>query len=412
MFNVSKEFAPPFKLIAPFFISGVIFYIFSAISLFFIDFDYSYMQLSIAGWVHLFLLGFVMMIIFGAMAQLVPVVLETGHFSVDFYYVIFPLLALGILVMIFGFWFNPMLLSFGGILVLAAMIIFAIEVFLTIKKSNLNSLSVKSIKISNIFLLIGILTGFLLALSLSGFLGVDTTSILKAHVYAVVGGYILITIIGITLILLPMFGLAHGFDEKPVKIAFKVMSYSVFIVIVGSFLDFKVLNQIGYIGAFGSILFYLYQIFLIYKKRVRKEADIWYKSMLFAYIFLISSWILGFIYLLSTDYRPLLYGAVWFLFMGFFTFLINGHLYKIVPFLVWFHRFSSLVGKEKVPMLHEMYPKKEAKYQFWFTLFGVVISGFALVGNLVDLFKAGVALIFVGSLFLGFSLKWMLDFKK
>ncbi|HIE35580.1 MAG TPA: hypothetical protein EYP79_05245, partial [Campylobacterales bacterium] len=285
MFNVSKEFAPPFKLIAPFFISGVIFYIFSAISLFFIDFDYSYMQLSIAGWVHLFLLGFVMMIIFGAMAQLVPVVLETGHFSVDFYYVIFPLLALGILVMIFGFWFNPMLLSFGGILVLAAMIIFAIEVFLTIKKSNLNSLSVKSIKISNIFLLIGILTGFLLALSLSGFLGVDTTSILKAHVYAVVGGYILITIIGITLILLPMFGLAHGFDEKPVKIAFKVMSYSVFIVIVGSFLDFKVLNQIGYIGAFGSILFYLYQIFLIYKKRVRKEADIWYKSMLFAYIF-------------------------------------------------------------------------------------------------------------------------------
>lgn len=50
---------------------------------------------------HLFLLGFVMMIIFGAMAQLIPVVLEAGHTVMDAYYVIFPLL------FVFDFWLMP-----------------------------------------------------------------------------------------------------------------------------------------------------------------------------------------------------------------------------------------------------------------------------------------------------------------
>ncbi|WP_187648275.1 hypothetical protein [Nitrosophilus labii] len=410
MFNISREFAPPFKLIVPFFIVGTIFYILSAAALLFISFDYDYMQMSIAGWVHLFLLGYVMMIIFGAMAQLIPVVLETGHFSVDFYYVIFPLLLFGTIIMVMGFWSNPILLSFGGILVLAAMGIFAIEVFLTIKKTDLNTLTVKCVKVSNIFLLLGILSGFLLSLTISGFLGVDINSILKAHVYAVVGGYIMITIMGITLILLPMFGLAHGFDERPVNLAFKIMSYSVALVMLGAFLDFTVLTNLGYIGAFASVMFYFYQIFLIYKTRVRKESDIWYKSIFFSYLSLLFSWILGFVYLLSTDYRPLLYGAVWFLFMGFFSFLINGHLYKIVPFLVWFHRYAPLVGKEKVPMLHEMYPKKQAEYEFWFTMGGTLIAGFGLIIESADFFKAGVAFLFIGSIFLGTSLKWMLNF--
>ncbi len=412
MFNISREFAPPFKLIAPFFIAGVSFYIISIISLMFFNIDYDYLSMSIAGWIHLFLLGYVMMIIFGAMAQLVPVVLETGHFSVDFYYVIFPLLLIGTIIMVFGFWFNPILLSFGGILVLAAMIIFAIEVFLTIKKTDLNTLTVKTVKVSNIFLLFGILSGFLMALTISGFMGVNVENVLKAHVYAVVGGYVIITIMGISLILLPMFGLAHGFDEKSINRAFKLIIYGVISVFIGAFLNFKVLEHLGYILSFASIILYMYQIFLIYKTKVRKELDIWMKSVYFSYFSLVAAWIFGFLYLLSTDYRPLLYSAVWFLFVGFFGFLINGHLYKIVPFLVWFHRYSPLVGKKKVPMLHEMYPKKQAEFEFWFTALGTLLASLGLLLNLENLFKAGCSFLMIGAIFLGTSMKWMLDFGK
>ena len=38
-------------------------------------------------------------------------------------------------------------------------------------------------------------------------------------------------------------------------------------------------------------------------------------------------------------------------------------LYKIVPFLIWFHRFSTLVGKVKVPLLKDVLPEKRTKSQ-------------------------------------------------
>ena len=412
MFNISREFAPPFKLIAPFFIAGSIFYILSMLALLFYDIDYSFLSMKIAGWVHLFLLGYVMMIIFGAMAQLVPVVLETGHFSVDFYYIIFPLLLLGTIFMVSGFWLNPILLSFGGLLVLSSMIIFAVDVFLTIKKTDLNTLTVKSVKVSNIFLLIGILLGFAISLTISGFFGFDIEKFLLAHVYSVIGGYVIITIMGISLILLPMFGLAHGFDEKPINRAFDTMKYSVVSVILGAIFDFSILKYLGFIGSTVAMGLYFYQIILIYKTRVRKELDIWSKSIYVSYGSMVLAVILGFIYLLSTDYRPLLYSSVWFMFVGFFGFLINGHLYKIVPFLVWFHKYAPLVGKKRVPMLHEMYPKKQAEFEFWFSFLGLIIAGIGLLYDSSSLFKAGCSFLLVGAIFLGTSMKWMLNYGK
>jgi len=86
MFAVSQDFAPPFKLIALFFIIGVLIYAVSILlALSFGAREISYLDSAVLGWVHLFLLGFVMMVIFGAMAQLVPVVLEVGHFGVEFF---------------------------------------------------------------------------------------------------------------------------------------------------------------------------------------------------------------------------------------------------------------------------------------------------------------------------------------
>ncbi len=90
--------------------------------------------MDIAGWIHLFLLGFVMVVIFGAMAQLIPVVLEVGHAIVDLYYVILPLLSIGTVVMVVGFLYNPAIISYGGLMVLISMVIFALEAFATSKE--------------------------------------------------------------------------------------------------------------------------------------------------------------------------------------------------------------------------------------------------------------------------------------
>jgi len=409
MFAVSKDYAPPLKLIAPFFQIGAIFYLISTILLFKYSSSFSYLQMDIAGWIHLFLLGFVMMVIFGAMAQLIPVVLEVGHAVVDLYYVILPLLTIGTILMVVGFLFNPFIISYGGLLVLTSMVIFATEAFATLKNSKIGTLTVQTVAISNTFLLIGIVTGFIIALGFTDVISVDIPNMLKAHLFTVLGGFVLLTIMGISLTLLPMFSLAHGFDERPIKIGFYLVTVGVGIIFLSSI--FGVDEFLSYILIFSGVLAYLYQVYIIYKLRVRKELDIWLKSMIFGFSSLFISLILGVISLFSKN-EAILHSSMWFFILGFIGFLINGHLYKIVPFLVWFERFSPLVGKRKVPMLHEMYPKKQAEFMFWSSASGVLVGGVAVLIENNFLFKAGISLLVVGAIFLFTSMVKMLAYGK
>jgi len=409
MTPISKDFAPPLKLVAPFFKTGVTFYLMAMISLLSFSATFAYQEMAIAGWVHLFLLGFVMVIIFGAMAQLIPVVLEVGHAIVDLYYVILPLLAIGAALMVTGFWLEPALLSYGGLLVLVSMIIFAIEAFATLKKAEIKTLTVKTVAVTNTYLLLGILTGFAIALGLSGVITIDVDTMLKAHVYAVLGGFVLLTIMGLSLTLIPMFSLAHGFDETPIKRGFNLVAIGVGIVFIGALISVDVMQWLGYFVTLVGVGFYIYQIYIIYKLTVRKEIDVWARSMIFGFSTLILSLALGVVYLLG-DSTPWLHASVWFFMLGFIGFLINGHLYKIVPFLVWFERFAPLVGKEKVPMLHEMYPKKKANMMFWYSSTGTVIAGLGLLIESDLLFKGGASFMILGAIFMYLSMTEMLGY--
>jgi len=409
---LSKEFAPPLHLVAPYFKIGVTFYLLAMVALLNFSATFSYQEMAVAGWVHLFLLGFVMVIIFGAMAQLIPVVLEVGHAVVDLYYVILPLLGMGTLLMVVGFWFAPELLSYGGMLVLTSMIIFAIEAFATLKNTEKSTLTVKTVAVSNFYLLLGIMTGFAIALGLGGVIAIDVETMLKAHVYAVLGGFVLLTIMGLSLTLIPMFSLAHGFDETAIKRGFNLVSVGVGIVFVGALLSFNTLQWLGYAVTFIGAVFYLYQIYIIYKLTVRKELDIWAKSMLFGFGSFVFSLILGLLSFLPHANEAWLHTSVWFFMVGFIGFLINGHLYKIVPFLVWFERYAPLVGKEKVPMLHEMYPKEQASIMFLYSSIGTVLGGLGLLVENDFMFKSGASLLIFGAIFLYMSMSKMLGYGK
>jgi hypothetical protein len=412
MLAIGKDFAPPLKLIAPYFKIGVGFYLLAMVALLSFSSTFIYQEMAIAGWIHLFLLGFVMVVIFGAMAQLIPVVLEVGHAIVDLYYVILPLLGVGTVGMVLGFWLNPALLSYGGLLVLVAMIIFAIEAFATLQKAEIKTLTVKTIAVSNSFLLLGILSGFVIALGLSGAISVDVNAILKAHVYAVLGGFVLLTIMGLSLTLIPMFSLAHGFDETPIKRGFNFVATGVGTVFISAIFGIKSIEWIGYIFTLIGIGLYIYQIYIIYKLTVRKEMDVWAKSMIFGFSSLIASLILAVLSFLPKADEVWLHSSLWFFMVGFIGFLINGHLYKIVPFLVWFERFSPLVGKEPVPMLHEMYPKEQANMMFWHSSIGTILGGIGLLVESDYLFKVGASLLIVGAVFLYLSMSKMLGYGK
>ncbi|WP_294885941.1 MULTISPECIES: hypothetical protein [unclassified Sulfurimonas] len=351
-----------------------------------------------------------MMTIFGAMAQLVPVVLEVGHFGVELFYAIWPLLSIGTILMVTGFLNYPMILPFGGVVVLIAIMIFVMEIFLTIKKVKKFNLVMSSVLISNMFLFFGIIFGLVMALGYAGMINIDINSLLKSHVFLVIVGYIVITIMGLSMVLLPMFGLSHGFSTKPLKIAITIVSLAVLSTVLSSFLDSKLFAYISYMLTALGLFIYFYFINTIYKTRARKEIDIYAKSLIFAYFSLIASLILAIIYL-TLDYEPLLLSSGWLMFFGFFAFAITGHIYKIIPFLVWFERFSPLVGKQKVPMLADMLPKKSSSVQFIFGAIGVVVVAVALLLQDDTFIKAGASFLLIGALAFVRNVFYMINYR-
>ncbi len=412
MFQISQDFAPPFKLIAPFFIIGSIFYLLSVLSLFGFHVDnFHHLDVKMLSFIHLFLLGFVMMIIFGAMAQLVPVVLEVGHFAVELFYAIWPLLGIGTLMMVFGFLYLPTLLPYGGSVVLIAMMIFVFEIFLTMRKVQKFNVVMSSIFISNTFLFFGIIFGLAMALSYAGTLDLDLDALLRSHVYLVIGGYVTITLMGLSTVLLPMFGLSHGFTKKLLNISISLMSSAVVLVVISSFYDMLFIKYTAYVLAIFSLLVYFYLVYQIYTTRARKENDIYVKSMMLAYSFMLMSLVFGLLYLITSKESFLLVFG-WLLVFGFFGFAITGHIYKIVPFLVWFERFSPLVGKKKVPMLADMLPKQSSHAQMTFTAIGVVLITLALLFNNDLLINAGASFLVFGAIAFIRTVIYMINYKK
>ncbi len=408
---ISQDFAPPFKLIAPFFIIGSLFYVVASFFVFSMNSgDFSFQDPKVLAFTHLFLLGFVMMTIFGAMAQLVPVVLEVGHFGVELFYAIWPLLLIGTSLMIFGFLFSPALLPYGGVVVLISMMIFVVEIFLTMFKVEKFNLVMVSVFLANMFLFFGIIFGLIIALTYAGTLDFDIISLLRGHVYLVVGGYIFITTMGLSLVLVPMFTLSHSFSQKPLEIAITLMSVGVVSVVVSSLSNIAFFEYLGYFLSAISLVFYFYIIYIIYSTRPRKENDVYAISLMFSYIAMLVSVVLGIIYFATSKHEFLL-ACGWLFFYGFFAFLITGHIYKIVPFLVWFERFSPLVGKQKVPMLADMVPYRSSQAQFVFCAVGVILVTIAIITKNDQFISAGASFLIVGALAFVRSLFYMINFK-
>ena len=67
--------------------------------------------------------------------------------------------------------------------------------------------------------------------------------------------------------------------------------------------------------------------------------------------------------------------AIW----GWAGMIMHGMLSRIVPFLVWFHRYSAKVGLELVPSMRSLFPQARIKAGF------ILHSGSVLIGSIAIL---------------------------
>lgn len=250
---------------------------------------------------------------------------------------------------------------------------------------------------SNFFLLLGIITGLIMAAAFNGIIEINPADILNIHTFGLIVGFIILLIMGISIILIPMFGSSSRISDNEFTNSFYTVAFGVIVMMLSPFVYTTFMEYFSYVIVSFSILLYFYQLFKMTNSRKRVNHDIWARHMYVAF----SSFILAFILLVSfifTQNTFILKIAMYILFVGFFGFVIIGNFYKIIPFLVWFHIYSPLIEERAVPMLHELLPKKAVSLQWFYSTAGLIISSLGLYIESTPLFQGGIVLLSIASL--------------
>jgi len=90
----------------------------------------------------------------------------------------------------------------------------------------------------------------------------------------------------------------------------------------------------------------------------------------------------------------LLFG--WFAIWGWAAMIMHGMLTRIVPFLVWFHRFAPLIGRSYVPSIRSLLSQKRIRTGFAFHLASVAMGAAAIVTQ-ANLFARATAALLIGT---------------
>lgn len=341
-------------------------------------------DMQVLALVHTATLGWFTMTIMGAMYQLAPVVLVTRLRAVPLAYCQMVLYLAGVVTLVSGFWFTALpALIVGGSLVLVAATIFAVHLLVTICLAPRRPLTAGYLIASLVYLLLVVNLGLTAALNLRwGFLGAATQHLLFAHLVIGLGGWLALTVIGVSYKLMPMFALVHRQSERfgwGVLIALNIGLLSLalnlglaapawLIDLAGGVLA---LGLLGFVWDFGRML----------RARKKQTIDVMQRFTVagagyLALGTLLCSAIVAFH--LSTAFGPVWLAAAYLLMMGWVGQTILGNLQKIVPFLVWNQRYASRVGREKVPLLRDLIHLPTARLAFWLLNGGILAEAAAL----------------------------------
>lgn len=287
---------------------------------------------------HLFLLGFGVGVLLGAMHQLLPVVLEAPLYRPEWGYPVMALWGLGVVLLAWGFVQAPSLVPVGGALVLLALLFFAYHAYLTFRQAPRWNRVATALAWVVLYLVLTPLLGLVQALSQRyGFFDPER---LAWHLLAGLGGVFLLSILGVGYKLLSMFTLTHGVDERVLGLLLWAVNLGLLGLAMG--------ERLGYLLLLLAYALALYDTWRILKNRMKKALDIGVRHYLLGLFFLGLA-------LLALPFDPV-WAVLWFA-LGFVGLVVTGMLYKILPFLVWTHRYAPRAGKEKVPLLKEMLPE-------------------------------------------------------
>ena len=420
--GLSTKNAPSASVVLPHYVYGAIAFLLATIMMYFSaeNLSSAFIGPRILGLTHMLVLGWVSIIIFGALYQLIPVVMEVKLYSEKMTYVSFISLGLGNLLLVGGFWHHytspGLSVIVGGSLIVIGVLFFVANALLTAKTSSVKTTENNFIIASIFWLLATVLFGlFILLNNRFGFISISPLNLLKAHASIGLIGWFMMLVMGVASTLLPMFFIVHNLNKKFIRASFYAtnLGLGIFFVSVLFQLSFWIISASAIAIFVGIFLFVRYN-YDAYKRRLRKKLDIGMKLSVSSFLLLAVSILSGIMVFVSPFLFPTMITAFSIVFgfsllLGFFTALILGQMYKTLPFIVWLVRYQDKVGKFKTPLPADLYSEKAAHAHYYSFVLGAFLAIIGILLSIPLIIKiAAIAYIIAAIFFLYNTMKIIL----
>ena len=366
--GVSLDQAPPEDIPVRFFLSAPVFGIMAGLLVFFAGKD-----LFISNWsmetialTHIFTLGWLTMIMMGSFYQMVPVLVGGTVSFIRASRVVHAGFSLGVLLIVSGIYLlNESLIMAASLLLLTSLLFFIVQIAIALFKVKGDRPTVVAMRISILAFLFTVLLGIYFSGGHASLWELPDNRIGMTGSHLVLGlfGWVGSLIMGVGFHVIPMFYMTPEFDKK--KAYFILCLYSISLIALPAALLFEtgaLFALLAGVPGLVSLLGFSFMLSSLIRKRKRKILDTTLKAWKTALVLLPLS-LLPFIAILIIDHDAVLFIFGILFILGFGLTVTTGMLYKILPFLIWFHRFSLLIGKVKVPLMRDISPDKLAARQ-------------------------------------------------
>jgi hypothetical protein len=399
--GLSFEQAPPFVLPLRFFLTAPLFLLAAAILIVLapgsLASRWTPQALALT---HALTLGFLAMVMLGALMQMLPVVAgATMLFSRAVGWLTHALLALGSAALMAGFLTGDALLYQVGMALLAS----AFLVFLLAASSSLvravASDTVSGMRLAMLCLAITAALGLALALSRStGWVLAETAAAIAAHAVLGLLGWVLLLVVSVAYQVVPMFQITPPYPPRLARWFVPVLFTLLVIVALAPLLPREAASAVALIAQVGlatGILAFALLTLRLQSQRRRKLPDVSLDFWRLGMASLIASVVAWMLARLSpgwadSDAYPLLLGVLFI--GGFAVSVVSGMLYKIVPFLAWFHLQAQLQARAgSIPNMKEMTAQRWMRWHFRLHLLACALLGCATISPGLFAMPGGIA---------------------
>jgi len=408
--NLSLEQAPSIKTPLRFFITAPVFLI--AASLLLISQGPEIIQNrwlpQTLALTHLITLGFVSMVMIGALFQLLPVLAGCNIPHANrISSLVHILYTAGIIFLVLGFLYSsPLYHTLALFLLAPALIIFLTAVSLSLFKSTSVQASSQSIKLS----IVSFWVAVTLALILLSSYAWQSVPLLRQYTELHIGwamiGWMVIMVVSVAYQVIPMFQITDEYSDI-VKRYFSFITFSSLLLwSIGRTYELQSGHSLHWlifsiiIVCSTTLLIFVYSSIKLLLRRKKRMAD---TSLYFWVTSLVSLSISLLVFIFSELTQldlSIVIGIVFF--AGFAISAIIGMLYKIIPFLIWLHLHRKLTRAGKrlsgIPTIYEIISHKKSLHLFIIHILALLTTLIALLSPSLFFYPASLLWLLNGTL--------------